>query len=145
MALIQNYESFKIEKDETIEDMFSRFRTLIASLKVLNKGYTIADHVNKIIKSFPKKWRPMETTFKVLRDFNITTQKKLISSIRSHVIEIKEENPKKKGKPVDLKSKSKPKKFKGLQAKKEESEEDYEEEDELYLLSRRVNNLVKEK
>lgn len=44
-----------MEEDETIEDMFSRFQTLVVGLKVLNKGYTIVDHVNNIIRNLPKK------------------------------------------------------------------------------------------
>lgn len=55
LDLIQKYESFKIEKDAMIEEMFSRFLTLVAGLKVLNKVYTIIDHVKKIIRSLPKK------------------------------------------------------------------------------------------
>src|SRR3954453_21894055 len=54
LALIQKYEAFKMEDDENIETMFSRFHTLTAGLRVLDKGYTKADHVKKIIRSLPK-------------------------------------------------------------------------------------------
>lgn len=43
-----------MEEDEMVEEMFSRFQTLVDGLKVLNKGYTIVDHVKKIIRSLPK-------------------------------------------------------------------------------------------
>lgn len=65
LTLIQKYESFKMEEDEMIEEMISRFKTLVAGLKVLNKGYTTLDHVKKIIKRLSKKWRPMVSTLKV--------------------------------------------------------------------------------
>lgn len=55
LALIQKYEAFKMEDDETIEDMFSRFQTRVACLKVFNKGYTTAYIVKKINLSLPKK------------------------------------------------------------------------------------------
>lgn len=55
MYLIQKYEAFKMEEDEMVEEMFSRFKTLIASLKFLNKCYAAADHVKKITRSLPKK------------------------------------------------------------------------------------------
>ena len=55
LALIQKYEAFKMEEGETIETMFSRFQILVAGLKVLDKGYSITDHVKKIIRSLPKK------------------------------------------------------------------------------------------
>ena len=55
LALIQKYEVFKMEEDETVEEMFSRFQILVAGLKVLDKGYYVADHVKKVIRSIPKK------------------------------------------------------------------------------------------
>ena len=54
LALIQKYEAFKMEDSESIEAMFSRFQILVNGLKVLDKGYSTADHVKKIIRSFPK-------------------------------------------------------------------------------------------
>ena len=38
LALIQKYEAFKMEEDEIIETMFSRFQILVAGLKVMVKG-----------------------------------------------------------------------------------------------------------
>lgn len=55
LALIQKYESLKMEEDEMIGEIFPRSQTLMARLKVLNKGYTTSDHVKKIIRSLPKK------------------------------------------------------------------------------------------
>jgi hypothetical protein len=40
-----------MEENENIEEMFSRFRILVAVLRVLNKRYTTTDHVIKIIRS----------------------------------------------------------------------------------------------
>src|SRR4051812_14247503 len=40
IALIHKYEAFKIENDENIENMFSRFQMITAGLRVLDKGYT---------------------------------------------------------------------------------------------------------
>jgi hypothetical protein len=48
LALIKKYEAFNIE------EMFSRFQTLVAGLRVLNKCYTTTDLVKKIIGSIPK-------------------------------------------------------------------------------------------
>ncbi|MCI34430.1 aspartyl-tRNA synthetase, partial [Trifolium medium] len=84
LALIQKYESFKMNEDEDIGEMFSRFQTLVVGLKVLNKWYTTADHVKKIVRSLPLKWRPMVTALKISKDLNSTTLEELISSLRSH-------------------------------------------------------------
>ena len=106
LALIQKYEAFRMEDDEAIEVMFSRFQILVAGLKVLDKGYTTSDHVKKIIKSLPKKWRPMVTALKLSKDLNNISLEELISSLRSHEIDLKEDEPKKKRKSVALKSRS---------------------------------------
>ena len=88
LALIQKYEAFKMEEDESIEVMFSRFQTLVVGMEVLNKGYSTADHVKKIIISFPSKWRPMVTALKLTKDLNNTSLEELVSSLRSHEIEL---------------------------------------------------------
>jgi hypothetical protein len=104
LALIQKYESFKMEEDENIEETFSRLQTLVAGLRVLNKGYTTIDLVKKIIKGLPQKWRHMVTALKVSRDLNSTTLEELISSLRSHEIELEADEPQKKAKSVALNS-----------------------------------------
>ena len=93
-----------MEENESIEAMFSRFQTLTTGLRVLDKGYTKADHVKKIIKSLPRRWAPMVTTFKVSKDLNGISLEELISALRSHEIELDEFEPQKKGKSVALKS-----------------------------------------
>ena len=97
--------------------MFSRFQTLVIGLKVLNKGYSTADHVKKIIRSLPKKWRPMVTTLKLSKDLNNTSLVEIISSLRSHKIELEDVEPQKRVKYVALKSKSG--KTKAFQAEEE--------------------------
>ena len=143
LALIQKYEAFKMEEDETIETMFSRFQILVAGLKVLDKGYSTADHVKKIIRSLPKKWRPMVTALKLAKNLNEISLEELISSLRSHEIELEEDEPQqKKGKSLALKS-NKKYETKAFQAEEESSSSSSSEEDELSLISRRVKQLWK--
>src|ERR1044072_9457971 len=92
LALIQKYEAFRME-EESVETMFSRFQMLVARLRVLEKGYSTADHVKKIIRSLPKKWRPMVTALKMAKDLNKISLEELISSLRSHEIELQEDEP----------------------------------------------------
>src|ERR1044072_752240 len=70
LALIQKYEAFRMKEEESVETMFSRFQMLVAGLRVLDKGYSTADHVKKIIRSLPAKWRPMVTALKMAKDLN---------------------------------------------------------------------------
>src|SRR3954468_5132836 len=145
LALIQKYEAFKMEDDENIEKMFSRFQTLTAGLRVLDKGYTKADHVKKIIRSLPRRWGPMVTAFKIAKNLNEVSLEELISALRSHEIELDANEPQKKGKSIALKSNIK-KCTNAFQAREEDSEKsESEEEDELSLISRRLNQLWKTK
>ena len=131
-----------MEEEESVETMFSRFQMLVAGLRVLDKGYSTADHVKKIIRSLPAKWRPMVTALKMAKDLNKISLEELISSLRSHEIELQEDEPRRRVKSVALKSNLR--KAKALQA--EEESEDFEEsseEDELSLISRRINHLWK--
>ena len=144
LALIQKYEAFKMEESESIQTMFSRFQILVVGLKVLDKGYSTADHVKKIIKSLPKQWRPMVTALKLAKDLNKISLEELVSSLRSHEIELEADEPQKQGKPLALKSNRKSD-SKVLQAVEETSDGSSSEEDELSLLSRRVNQLWKQR
>src|ERR1044072_1054968 len=107
LALIQKYEAFRMEEDESVETMFSRFQMLVAGLRVLDKGYSTADHVKKIIRSLPAKWRPMVAALKVAKDLHSLSLEELISSLRSHEIELQGDEPQRRNKSVALKSNSK--------------------------------------
>src|SRR3954470_9637927 len=128
LALIQKYEGFKMEDDEDIEKMFSRFQTLTAGLRVLDKGYTKADHVKKIIGSLPRRWGPMVTAFKIAKNLNEVSLEELISALRSHEIELDANEPQKKCKIIAIKF---VKKYEtnALQAKEECSGESGSEEE----------------
>lgn len=84
------------------------------------------------------KWRLMVTTLKVPKDHNSTTLEELVSSLRSHEIKLEEDEPQRKWKFVVMNSKGKPEKTKTFQVEEEDTEEGYDEEDELSPLSRRV-------
>src|ERR1044072_2941847 len=144
LALIQKYEAFRMDEGESVETMFSRFLMVVAGLRVLDKGYPTADHVKKIIRSLPAKRRPMMTALKMAKDLNNISLEELISSLRSHEIELQEDEPQRKVKSVDLKSSSR--KAKALQAEEEsEDSEGNSEEDELSLISRRINRLWRQR
>ena len=70
----------------------------------MDKGYFVVDHVKKVIRSLPKKWRPMVTTLKLAKYLNNISLEELISSLRSHEIELEEDEPQNKGKSSALKS-----------------------------------------
>ncbi|GJW97269.1 hypothetical protein Tco_0179077 [Tanacetum coccineum] len=57
---VQKYEEFTITDDETIDCAFSRFNTIITSLKALDESFSSHNHVRKFLRALPSKWRPKE-------------------------------------------------------------------------------------
>ena len=51
--LVHNYELFKIDENEPIRDMFTRFTNILYTLKNLGKVYC---NPKKILRSLPKSW-----------------------------------------------------------------------------------------
>lgn len=84
----------------------------------------------------------MMTTLNVSKYINTTPLKELASSLRSHAIDMEEDEPQRKRKNLALKSKGKIKKAKAFQDEEERASEEYSyEEYEMSILSRRVNQL----
>ena len=44
LMLVHQYELFKMKDDESIEEMYSRFQTLVSGLQILKKSYVAFDH-----------------------------------------------------------------------------------------------------
>ncbi|XP_073220812.1 uncharacterized protein [Cicer arietinum] len=87
--LVIKYELFKVEEDEGIKTMFSRFQTLVSGLKILQKSYTTIDHVKKIL-SIPSNWGSKITSIQELKDLNSLKLEELRSSLRLHEIQAEE-------------------------------------------------------
>jgi len=65
--LVQQYKLFKMKDDETIEEMYSRFQTLVSGLQILKKSYVASDHVSQILRSLPARWRPKVTAIEEIK------------------------------------------------------------------------------
>ncbi|GAV67043.1 UBN2 domain-containing protein, partial [Cephalotus follicularis] len=58
IMLVHEYELFIMHDNESISDMFTRFTTIINSLKNLGKSYPNHELVRKILRCLPKSWTP---------------------------------------------------------------------------------------
>ncbi|GAV70163.1 UBN2 domain-containing protein, partial [Cephalotus follicularis] len=58
IMLVHEYELFIMHDNESISDMFTRFTTIINSLKNLGKSYPNQELVRKILRFLPKSWTP---------------------------------------------------------------------------------------
>jgi hypothetical protein len=71
-------------------------------LKPCKKNYIIHDHAKIIMRSLPAKWRPKVTSIQESKDLNEMIQENLISSLRSHEMELLAYEPAKKTKSLAL-------------------------------------------
>ncbi|KAK2354920.1 putative mitochondrial protein [Trifolium repens] len=147
--LVHQYELFKMKDGEDIETMFSRFQILVSGLQVLDKSYTEADHVRKVLRSLPPKWRPKVTAFQESKDLDTVSLESLISSLKSHEMELMTDESTKKMKGIALSSKcsSKALKAKIIESEDEASEEGQEDgsddEEEMVLMAAKVSQWAK--
>jgi hypothetical protein len=88
LMLVHQYELFKMKDDETIEEMYSRFQTLVSGLQILKKSYVASDHVSKILRSLPARWRPKVTAIEEAKDLNTLSVEDLVSSLKVHEISL---------------------------------------------------------
>ncbi|GJY36556.1 zf-CCHC domain-containing protein [Tanacetum coccineum] len=55
--LVQQYEQFTIPKEESIDNAFAKFNTIITSLKALDEGFSSKNYVRKFLRALHPKWR----------------------------------------------------------------------------------------
>jgi hypothetical protein len=84
LMLAYQYELFKMKDDESIEEMYSRFQTLVSGLQILKKSYVASDHVSKILRSLHARWRPKVTAIEEAKDLNTLSVEDLVSSLKVH-------------------------------------------------------------
>lgn len=77
-----------MKEDGHIETVFSRFQISVSGLQVLNKSYTTFDHVKKILRSLPVRYKPKVTTTQEDKDLNTLSLESLISNIQSYEMEL---------------------------------------------------------
>ncbi|GKD15973.1 hypothetical protein Tco_1205131 [Tanacetum coccineum] len=115
--LVQQYEQFTISEDESIDNGFDRFNTIITSLKALDKGFSSKNYVRKFLRALHPKWRAKVTTIEESKDLTSLSLDKLIGNLKVFEVIIKKDSEMVKGKREQSRSLA-------LKAKKESSDED---------------------
>ncbi|KAJ8769823.1 hypothetical protein K2173_008230 [Erythroxylum novogranatense] len=82
--LVHQYELFKMKEEESIDQMFGRLQTIVNGLKALGRMYNNQDHVRKILRSLPKRWRPKVTTVQEAKDLSVLKLDELLGSLKIH-------------------------------------------------------------
>ncbi|GJW86025.1 zf-CCHC domain-containing protein [Tanacetum coccineum] len=129
--LVQQYEQFTIPEEESIDNAFARFNTIITSLKALDEGFSSKNYVRKFLRALHPKWRAKVTAIEESKDLTSLSLDELIGNLKVYEVIIKNDFEMVKGKREHNRSIA-------LKAKKESSDEDSStsnSEDEEYAMA----------
>jgi len=146
LMLVHQYELFQMKEDESIEQMYSRFQTLVSGLQILKKSYVSYDFVSKILRSLPARWRPKVTAIEEAKDLNTLSVEDLFSSLNVHEIGLNEHEPAKKVKSIALPSRGKSSKALKVVESEDESPDGDSDEDpieKMAMLSKELEYLAR--
>ncbi|GJV87701.1 zf-CCHC domain-containing protein [Tanacetum coccineum] len=87
---VQQYEQFTIPEEESIDNAFARFNTIITSLKALDKSFSRKNYVRKFLRALHPKWRAKVTAIKESKDLTSLSLDELIRNLK--VYETKKES-----------------------------------------------------
>ncbi|GAV61333.1 UBN2 domain-containing protein, partial [Cephalotus follicularis] len=111
--------------------MFTRFTTIVKSLKNLGKSYSNQELVRKILRCLLRSWSPKVTVIEEAKDLSTLPLEQLLGSLMTHETKMKNHEN------VEVKKK----KTIALKAFREESESD--EDDDIVLISKQFKKFLK--
>ncbi|GJX35957.1 hypothetical protein Tco_0247514 [Tanacetum coccineum] len=120
-----------ILKEKSIDNGFSRFKTVITSLKALDKGFSSKNYVRKFLMALHPKWHAKVTAIEESKDLTSLSIDELISNLKVYEVIIKKDSEMLKGKREQSRSLA-------LKAKKESSDEEssaFDSKDEEYVMA----------
>ncbi|GJV71095.1 retrovirus-related pol polyprotein from transposon TNT 1-94 [Tanacetum coccineum] len=85
--LVQQYEQFVISEDESIDNAFARFNTIITSLKALDEGYSSKNYIRKFLRALHPKWRAKVTAIEESKDLTSLSLDELIGNLKKESID----------------------------------------------------------
>ncbi|GJZ99196.1 hypothetical protein Tco_0671747 [Tanacetum coccineum] len=128
---VQQYEQFTILEEESIDNAFARFKTIITSLKTLVEGFSSKNYVREFLRALHLKWCVNVTAIEESKDLTSLSLDELIGNFKVYEVTIKKYSKTVKGKREQSRSLT-------LKAKKESSDEKsltFESEDEEYAMA----------
>ncbi|KAL5142273.1 hypothetical protein HKD37_09G025494 [Glycine soja] len=99
-TLSHKYELFRMNQNETIQDMQKIFTHIVNHLASLGKIFPNEDLINKVLRCLIRQWQPKVTTIAESRDLTIMFLATLFGKLQEHEMELirlhqNEENDKK--------------------------------------------------
>ncbi|GKD65776.1 zf-CCHC domain-containing protein, partial [Tanacetum coccineum] len=118
-------------EEESIDNAFARFNTIITSLKALDEGFSSKNYVRKFLRALHPKWRAKVTAIEESKDLTSLSLDELIGNLKVHEVIIKKDSEIVKGKREQSRSLA-------LKAKKVSSDKEsltFRSEDEEYAMA----------
>nr|GEU47090.1 copia protein [Tanacetum cinerariifolium] len=81
---VQQYEQFTIPKEESIDNAFARFNTIITSLKVLDESFSSKNYVRKFLRTLHLKWRAKVTAIEESKNLTSLSLNELIGNLKAY-------------------------------------------------------------
>ncbi|GKB18729.1 hypothetical protein Tco_0852652 [Tanacetum coccineum] len=129
--LVQQYEQFMIPEEESIDNAFAKFNTIITSLKALDEGFSSKNYVRKYLRALHPKWRAKVTAIEESKNLTTLPLDELIGNLKVYEEVIKKDLETVKGKKEQSRSLA-------LKVKKEVRDKDSsssDSEDEEYAMA----------
>ncbi|GJY45880.1 hypothetical protein Tco_0434943, partial [Tanacetum coccineum] len=96
--LVQQYEQFMIPKEESIDNAFAKFNTIITSLKALDESFSSKNCVRKFLRALHPKWRAKVTAIEESKNLTTLPLDELIGNLKVYEEVIKKDVETVKGK-----------------------------------------------
>ncbi|GJY40659.1 hypothetical protein Tco_0427929 [Tanacetum coccineum] len=90
--LVQQFEQFMIPKEESIDNAFLRFNTIITSLKALDEGFSSKNCVRKFLRELHHKWHAKVTPIEESKDLATLSLDELIGNLKVYEVIIKKDS-----------------------------------------------------
>ena len=103
--IVHSFELFKMNSDESISSIFTRFTESVNSLKSLGKTYTNSEFVRKILRCLPKNWEAKITAIIEAKNLSTLGLDELMGSLMTHEITMKGHEDVENKRKVELHSK----------------------------------------
>nr|GEU90054.1 zf-CCHC domain-containing protein/UBN2 domain-containing protein [Tanacetum cinerariifolium] len=120
-----------LELEESIDNVFAKFNTIITSLKALDEGFSSKNCVRKFLRALHPKWRAKVTAIKESKNLTTLSLDELIENLKVYEEVIKKDSK-------TVKSKREQSRSISLKARKESSDDDSstsDSEDEDYTVA----------
>nr|GEV22329.1 reverse transcriptase domain-containing protein [Tanacetum cinerariifolium] len=129
--LVQQYEQFTISEEESLDNAFAKFNTIITSLKALDEGFSSNNYVRKFLRASHLKWRTKVTAIEKSKNLTTLPLDELIGNLKVYEEVVKKDFE-------TIKVKKEQSRSLALKVKREVSDEDSsssDSEDEEYAMA----------